>query len=185
MEIKMPKERNLFFAKQVNQDSIAELTKNIIDINSDDRFIEKQAELFGHVYKPRPINIYIDSYGGAVYQILGVISVMEKSQTPIHTIATGVAMSCGFMLLISGHKRFCHKYSTPLYHQISSVKWGKLKDLEEEMEESKRLQKILEELTLEKTKITKQKLKEIFDKKKDWFMTPAEAKKLGVVDEIL
>jgi ATP-dependent Clp protease protease subunit len=184
-EIKLPKERNLYFTKQVNQESIAELTKNILDINTDDAFITKQAELFGFTYNPEPIKLYIDSYGGAVYQILGCISIIENSKTPIHTIATGVAMSCGFMLLISGHKRYCYKYSTPLYHQVSSVKWGKLKDLEEDLEETKRLQKILEKLTLEKTKITKQKLKQVFEGKRDWYMTPIEAKKLGVVDEIL
>ena len=44
---------------------------------------------------------------------------------------------------------------------------------------------MLEEITLEKTKISKKKLKEIYEGKKDWFMTAKEAKELGVVDEII
>jgi ATP-dependent Clp protease protease subunit len=94
-------------------------------------------------------------------------------------------MSCGFMILISGHKRFAYKLSTPLYHQVSTTKSGTLKEIEEEIIETKRLQETIEEITLERTKITKKKLKEIYDGKIDWFMSAKEAVELGVVDEIL
>ena len=110
---------------------------------------------------------------------------MEKSKTPIHTIVTGAAMSCGFMILIHGHRRFAHKYSTPLYHQVSGGVIGTVKQMEERLEESKRLQKQIENMTIEKTKITRKKLKEIYDGKVDWFMSAEEALELGVVDEIL
>lgn len=181
----LPKDRNLFFTKQVDQSSISDLTQKIIDINEDDKRLKKLYDIYDIEYTPRPIKIYIDSYGGSVYQCFGLLSVMENSKTPIHTIVTGCAMSCGFMMLISGHKRFAHKLSTPLYHQVSSMGWGKLKDLEEDIEETKRLQKMIEKITLDKTKITKDRLKEVFTCKIDWFMSAEEALKLGVVDEIL
>jgi ATP-dependent Clp protease protease subunit len=94
-------------------------------------------------------------------------------------------MSCGFLILISGHKRFCYRLSTPLYHQVSSGNFGDIKTIEESVAETKRLQKLIEKLTLEKTKISKKKLKKIYKKKFDWFMTADKALKLGVVDEIL
>ena len=181
----LPKERNLYFQKQVDQASIGELTQKIIEINDDDKKLKKLYEVYDLSYEPKPIKIYIDSYGGYVYQCFGLLSVMEKSKTPIHTIVTGCAMSCGFMMLISGHKRFAYKLSTPLYHQVSGGAVGKEKDMEEELFEAQRLQTMLEEITLEKTKISKKKLKEIYDGKKDWFMTAKEAKELGVVDEII
>jgi ATP-dependent Clp protease protease subunit len=181
----LPKRRDLFFTKQVNQDSIGDLTQKIIEINQDDDHLKKVYSIYGLEYNPEPIKIYIDSYGGLVYQCFGLLSVMERSQTPIHTIVTGCAMSCGFMMLISGHKRFAHKLSTPLYHQVSSGAFGTVKEIEESLEESKRLQEKLEAIVLDKTQISKKKLKEIFDTKKDWFMTSEEALKLGVVDEIL
>ena len=117
--------------------------------------------VYGIEYKPKPIKIYIDSYGGAVYQCFGLLSVMERSKTPIHTIVTGCAMSCGFLILISGHKRFAHKMSTPLYHQVSSGAFGKVQDMEEKVEEAKRLQKQIEEYTMERTNIEKKKLKKV------------------------
>lgn len=181
----LPKDRTLFFAKQVNQASIEELTKHVIEINDNDEFLKKLYSVYDIEYKPKPIKIMIDSYGGQVYQILGLLAVIDKSKTPVHTYVTGAAMSCGFMLLIHGHKRFAYKHATPLYHQVGSVAWGKLKDMEESVIEAKRLQEILEKLTLERTKITAKKLEKIYKTKKDWFMTAEEALKLGVVDEIV
>jgi ATP-dependent Clp protease, protease subunit len=181
----LPKERILFFAKQVDQSSIEALTKSIIEINENDEFLKKQYAVYDLEYNPKPIKIMIDSYGGAVYQILGLLAIIDKSETPIHTYVTGAAMSCGFMLLIHGHRRFAYKYATPLYHQVSSIAIGEVKNMEERIEETKRLQKLLEQLTLDKTKITAKKLEKIYKTKQDWYMTAEEALKLGVVDEIL
>jgi ATP-dependent Clp protease protease subunit len=185
VQLEPPKPRNLFFTKQVDQDSIAELTKSIINIWEHDEYLKKLYSLHGLEYKPKPIKIYIDSYGGYVYQCFGLLSVMERCKTSIHTIVTGTAMSCGFMILISGHKRFAHKLSTPLYHQVSSWAVGETKKLEEDLEETKRLQKMLEKITLDKTNIKKKRLKEVYEKKIDWYMSSEEALGLGVVDEIL
>lgn len=181
----IPKERTLFFAKQVDQSSIEVLTKSILEINENDEFLKRQYAVYDLEYNPKPIKIMIDSFGGSVYAILGLLAIMDESKTPIHTYVTGAAMSCGFMLLIHGHKRFAYKHATPLYHQVSSVAWGRLKDMEEDLEETKRLQGIIEKLTLERTKITTKKLEKVYKTKKDWFMTAEEALKLGVVDEIV
>ena len=181
----LPKERTLFFAKQVDQSSIEALTKNILEINENDDFLKKQYAVYDLEYKPKPIKIMIDSFGGSVYAILGLLAIMDKSETPIHTYVTGAAMSCGFLLLIHGHRRFAYKYATPLYHQVSSMAIGEVKNMEERLEETKRLQKLLEQLTLDKTKITAKKLEKIYKTKQDWYMTAEEALKLKVVDEIV
>ena len=180
-----PKPRNLYLPEQVNQESMNKLTKAVIEINEDDRFLTKLYGIHDIEYKPQPIQIYIDSYGGAVYQCFGLLGVMEKSETPIHTIVTGAAMSCGFMILITGHKRFGYKHSTPLYHQVSTGFQGKVQDMEDSLVETKRLQKKIEDITLERTSISKKKLNEILKNKKDWFMTAEEALGLGVIDGIL
>ena len=178
-------DRNYFFSFQVTQDSIKNLTERIIKVNEEDDYYEKFFKLHNLSYERKPLKVYIDSLGGTIYFCFGLLSIMDKSKTPIHTIVTGSAMSCGFLILIHGHKRFGYELSTPLYHQVSSNISGKIADIEEEYFESKRLQNKIEELTIRKTKITKVKLKEIYEKKKDWFMTANEAKKLGVIDEIL
>ena len=180
-----PKARNLYLPEQVNQESMNKLTKAIIDINTSDEYLKKLYGINDIEYNPKPINIYIDSYGGAVYQCFGLLGVMEKSETPIHTIVTGAAMSCGFMILICGHKRFGYALSTPLYHQVSSGFWGKVQDMEESLEQTKKLQAKIEQITLDRTQITKKKLKEVLKNKVDWYMTADEALLLGVIDGII
>ena len=185
MTLELPKPRDLYFQKQVTQDSIATLTKEILSINEDDEFLVKQYNLYGVEYKPAPIRLYIDSYGGSVYQGLGLLGVMETSKTPIHTYVTGVAMSCGFIISIHGSKRFCYKHTTFMYHQISSAVWGKLADMQQDLDEATRLQDILQDLTCKKTKISQRTLQDNFEHKRDWYMTADQALANGCVDVIL
>jgi ATP-dependent Clp protease protease subunit len=180
-----PMERLLMFNAQVNQDTIGKLSESILKINESDRELKKIYKLQGLKYKPKPIKIIIDSYGGYVYQCFGLLGVMESSKTPIHTIVTGTAMSCGFLIAITGHKRFAYRKATFLYHQLSSGAIGKLKEMEEEIVESKRLQKIIEEHTLQHTKITKKRLNEAFVKKEDWYIPVDECLELKLIDEII
>jgi ATP-dependent Clp protease protease subunit len=185
LQLPLPKERSLQLASQVDQASINSLTKSIIEINDDDEYLTKLAELNGFTYNPKPIIMRIDSYGGYLYQCYGLLSVMEKSKIPVHTIVTGCAMSCGFMIAITGHKRFAYDKSTFMYHQLSSGEIGKLKEMEEAVMEGKRLQKILESHVIEKTKLTQEDLKKNYDKKKDWFINSKKALKLGIIDQII
>jgi ATP-dependent protease ClpP protease subunit len=72
-----------------------------------------------------------------------------------------------------------------MYHQVSSAVWGKLKDIEEDVEEAKRLQSMIEEHTLAYTKMTRDMLDKNYKDKKDWFISSDEALKLGIIDEII
>lgn len=181
-----PKDRNLYLFKEVEAEHINELTKKIIEISEHDEEIADELEAtFGATYTPDPIKLYIDSYGGYVYQCLGLIEVMKASKTPVHTIVTGCAMSCGFLIAVSGKERFAYGTSTFMYHQVSSGVWGPLKEIQEDVEETKRLQKIIEQITLSNTKMTKKQLEESFNTKKDLFFDGKKALKLGCIDKLL
>ena len=177
--------RNLFFAQQVDQDSINILSKAIIEIREHDEYLKKSYATIDLSYEPKPIKIYIDSYGGAVYQCFGLLSIMKSGGTPVDTVVTGCAMSCGFLIAIHGRKRRIHKHGTMMYHQVSSSTRGKLKEIEEDVIESKRLQKKIEEMTVENTKITKEKLEKIYKKKKDWYLDAKTSLRWGCIDEIV
>jgi len=185
IELKNPMARNIFFSGGVDTESMKTISEKIITINEDDKIMKKVYKLYNLKYTPKPIKIYIDSPGGAVYDAFGTISIIESSKTPVYTYCTGKAMSCGFMLLISGHKRFCYKHGTVLYHQVALGANGKLKDADERVDEAKRLQKKIEDLTLRKTKVPKKQLKKTYKEKTDWYIPSHEAKKLGIVDKII
>ena len=183
--IPAPKPRALYLAAQVDQASMAMISTAILDINSNDEYISKMAEIHGMIYNPKPIVLYIDSYGGYVYQCFGLLSVMKNSKVPVHTVVTGCAMSCGFMIAITGHERFAYEKATFMYHQVSSGTGGKLKEMEEDIIETKRLQKMIEDHAAANTGLTRKQLKENFDGKKDWFMNTKEALKYKVIDAII
>ena len=185
MMLPQPMNRNLFLAKQVDQSSINDISKAIIAINENDEHIKRVYEAYDITYNSKPINLYIDSYGGQVYQCFGLLGIMKSSKIPIHTIVTGCAMSCGFLISVAGHKRFGYPKSTYLYHQVSGGAVGKSKDLEDEVIEVLRLQEMIEDHTLEQTKISKSKLKRVYKNKTDWFIDTEEALKLKVIDEII
>ena len=185
IQLPSPKERNLYLASQVDQSSINLITKSIIDINGDDEYLGKLYSAHDINYIPKPICLYIDSYGGSVYQCLGLLNIMEKSKTPLHTITTGCAMSAGFMIAICGHKRFAYENSTFLYHQVSGGTGGTVKEMEEKIIEVKRLLVSLEEIVLSKTSISEEQIKNIYETKKDWYITSGEALELKIIDKII
>jgi ATP-dependent protease ClpP protease subunit len=72
-----------------------------------------------------------------------------------------------------------------MYHQVSSGTGGKLKDMQEDLEETARLQQIINDHTFSKTNITQKKLDKNFKDKKDWFIAGEDLIKLGIVDKII
>jgi ATP-dependent Clp protease protease subunit len=187
IEIDPPMTRNLFFSKDIDSESVEEVIKKIIEINEYDEKLKIIYKALQNIdYNPMPIKIFIDSFGGSVYNCFGLLSIIECSKTPIYTIVTGVAMSAAFLILICGHKRFCYELSTMLYHQISyDISDGTIKDIRDSFAETERMQNMVENITMKKTKISKNKIEEIYNKKEDWYITPSEAKKLGIIDKIL
>ena len=59
------------------------------------------------------------------------------------------------------------------------------KNLEEDLIETKRLHKLIEELVLDKTTITKEQIKDIHNHKRDWYISPGEALKYKIIDQII
>jgi ATP-dependent Clp protease protease subunit len=165
----------LLYLTEQEDDNVDYVIKSILSFNEEDK----------DKLDPTPIKLYINCYGGDVYQFLGLIDVIESSITPIHTITLGAAMSCAFLVTLSGHKRFAYKNSTFMYHQISTGEWGTAKNLEEDLIETKRLQKIIENRILSKTKITKKQLSDNYNSKNDWYLGAEEALKYHIIDQIL
>lgn len=180
-----PKDRDLFFYEQFNQESIKKISESLVAIESSDKVLEREYKVHNLQYNPDPIKLRIDSYGGSVYQCFGLLSLIKASKTPIHTIVTGCAMSCGFITLICGHKRFAYDKSTILIHSISASNYGKIADLEDELAEVQRIEKIADQFILENTKLTRKMLDSVRKEKKEWFLSPKEAQKYGIIDEII
>lgn len=185
MNLILPKERNLFLSKQVDQDSMVNLSKDIIAINENDVVVRDVYAAYGISYNPKPIKIFIDSYGGYVYQCFGLLGIMGNSKTPLHTIVTGCAMSCGFIISIAGHERFAYKSSTFLHHNSNTKVEGSANEIENWLMENKRIDSFVDNHVRQKTSITKQQLAKIKKEKIDWYFDAQQAYSLNVIDQIL
>lgn len=136
----------------------------------------------------RPITIQISSYGGYCYHGLSLMSRIEKlveEGYEIIGVCVDVAMSMGSAILNVCSKRQIYRYGTILIHQVSSGSWGKYQDMKESLEETKRLNDILMNLYLKRTKLTREQLEDLIVRKLDWYISAEEALEYNIVDEII
>ena len=173
--------RLFYLSDTVNNESIGQLCFNLLNIIKEDNDKDNQQKDF----KREPINFYINSEGGSVYNMWALIDVMLHSKTPIYTYCTGYAMSAWFQIFLAGSKRFASKHSTFVYHQIRCNMGAKYQDLIEDMVENDYLQNEIESYIKDRTEITEERLNEVREKKIDWYIHCDEAFKLGIVTDII
>jgi ATP-dependent Clp endopeptidase proteolytic subunit ClpP len=134
------------------------------------------------------IPIVIDSYGGYVHSLMGMVSIIKNSPIPVATILETKAMSCGAVLFSCGTKglRFMSPYASMMIHEVSSGDYGKLKDIQTSAEHSADLNDVLFQILDENSGKEKGFFKEQINKRQntDWYINPKAAKKLGLVDHI-
>ena len=133
----------------------------------------------------KDIFMYINSPGGIVTSGLGVYDTMQYIKPNVSTLCVGQAASMGSLLLSAGTTgmRFALPNSRIMLHQPSGGFSGQATDIEihakEILEIKERLNKIYEKHTKQKVEIIRKTLE------RDYFMTATEAKKFGVIDEII
>jgi ATP-dependent Clp protease protease subunit len=164
--------------------------RRLIHVNGS--FDEKKVEQvvtkllhFEHQDPSSDIILFIDSYGGSADGFIALHDTIKMLRCDVATVCVGKAMSAGQMLLISGKKgkRFITPNSRVLMHEVGDFCCGKLKDLDDRLTETRRLQAMAESMILKYTNITKKQLKEFMSA--DTFFTAKEALNLGIVDHII
>ena len=155
--------------------TLLEITRLIMYWNIQDKGIP--------VEDRKPIKLFIFSPGGNLAETMHACSIMQMSKTPVWTVNMGMAMSGGFLLLINGHKRFTMPYARAMFHRGSGGAAGTYGQAEDAMKDYNAQMNDMQNLVLERTKISKQ----AFSKKKDrdWYFGADEQVKNGVVDEII
>lgn len=133
----------------------------------------------------KPIELHINSYGGSVYDGFGIVNAIVTSKTPVHAYCDGYAMSMGLAIFAAAHKRFAAPYSTFMYHEISTMVYGKNEEIERVTVENKRLQKMYDSLILKNSNLTQKQLDSKRKQLKDWYFGAEDAKSFGLVHEIL
>ncbi|PJI53290.1 ATP-dependent Clp protease proteolytic subunit [Methylobacterium radiotolerans] len=131
------------------------------------------------------IQMYINCPGGEVYAGLAIYDTMRYIKAPVSTICVGIAMSMGSVLLMAGDKgkRMALPNSRIMIHQGSAGFRGNTPDLEVQAKEVLHLRDKLVEIYHKHTDIPHEKL--LRDMERDYFMSPAEAQKYGLIDSVI
>lgn len=165
------KERVVFLGDEVNS-----ATANIV-----------VAQLLHLAYEDpkKDIKLYINSPGGSVYDGLAIIDTMNYIEPDVQTIGIGLQASMGAMLLSSGTKgkRFALPNSRIMIHQPSSGTEGKITDQEIALREGIYLKKVLAEMMAKNTGKTVEQVEKDMDR--DNWMSAEDAKKYGLIDEVI
>ncbi len=131
------------------------------------------------------ISLYINSPGGSVTSGLSILDTMNFIKPSVSTLCVGQAASMGAVLLSGGekNKRFCLSNSRVMIHQPLGSFQGQATDFDIQAKEILSIRARLNEIL---SKNTGQSIKKIqADTERDNFMQAEEAKKYGLIDNIL
>lgn len=145
------------------------------------------AQLLFLAYKDpkKDIVLYINSPGGSVTAGMAIYDTMQYIKPDVSTICVGIAASMGAVLLSGGakHKRFALPNSRVMIHQVLGGAQGQASDVEIHAKEILKWKRKLNEII---AKHTGQKVDKVEkDTDRDFFMESDEAKKYGLIDDVI
>lgn len=164
-------DRIIFLGHPINDEVANIVTAQLLFLESTDR--------------TRDVQIYINSPGGSVYSGLGVYDTMQYITPDVATICIGMAASMGAVLMCAGTKgkRTALRHSRVMLHQPSSGIGGQASDIDITVKEIRRVKLELYEIIAYHAGKTPAEVEA--DSDRDFWMSAAEAKEYGLVDEVL
>lgn len=164
-------DRIVFISEEVNDEMANAICAQLLFLQSQDA--------------KKEISVYVNSPGGSVTAGLAIYDTMQFVKCPIATYCIGQAASMGAVLLTAGAKgrRFALPNARIMIHQPWGGAEGKASDIEITAKEILRLKEILNGIL---AKHSGQKMADVVkDTDRDHFMSAEEAKKWGLIDEVL
>ncbi len=133
----------------------------------------------------KDIHLYINSPGGIVSSGLAIFDTMQYVKPDISTYCIGQAASMGALLLCAGTKgkRFALPHSRIMLHQPMGGFQGQATDIAIHAKEILKLKDTLNKILSEQTDQPIEKVQA--DTDRDFFMSGADAKEYGLVDEVI
>ncbi|MBR2368516.1 MAG: ATP-dependent Clp endopeptidase proteolytic subunit ClpP [Alistipes sp.] len=147
--------------------------------------IQAQLLFLESVDADKDIQLYINSPGGSVSAGLGIYDTMQLISCDVATICTGMAASMGAVLLTSGAqgKRSALPHSRVMIHQPLGGVQGQASDIEITAREIAKTKQELYEILAQHSGVNIAKIEA--DADRDYWLTAAEAKEYGLIDNVL
>lgn len=169
------KNRKLFLNEDISQCTVADVVKNIMQYNCDDKGIPYEQR--------KPILLYVVSNGGEVDSGFELIDIILNSKTPVYTINLGYQYSMGFLIGLAGHKRYASKHAKFLMHDGSSFVYDSGAKVQDRIKFDMKAEERTKEYILSRSNLTSEEYDSKF--RIEWYMFADEAKEKNFVDYII
>jgi len=165
------KERIIFLHDEINNHTASITIAQLLFLEAED--------------SKKDIILYINSPGGGVSSGMAIIDTMNHLKCEVSTICTGTAASMGSLILSQGKKgkRFCLPNSEVMIHQPLTGVEGQASDIEITAKHILKLKDVSAEMLAKACGKKKEEVMKDIDR--DFWMSAEEAKKYGLVDEVL
>ena len=177
MNLKLEEDQSRHSFYLLMEDISLSSAKNVVEWIFEANFAEERPEL---------LNLIICSPGGDLNAAFAVIDVMRGSAIPVRTIGLGQIASAGLMMFIAGTKG--HRLLTPntsiLSHQYSWGAFGKERELFATVKEFDLTTKKMIQHYKKCSGLAEAKIREVLLPPQDMWLSPQEAKKLGLCDDV-
>ena len=133
----------------------------------------------------KDISLYINSPGGSVSAGMSIFDTMQFIKPDVSTLCMGMAASMGAFLLAAGAKgkRFALPNSKVMIHQPLGGAQGQATDIEIHAREILKTREQLNKILADRTGQPLEKIQA--DTERDYYMSAAEAKDYGLVDQVI
>ena len=173
--------RDIYYYSEISKHKILHFVTNVREVCKD---LRKKA--IDDDSSPLPINIYLNSPGGQVFDGLAGYNVIKEVQRKgiiTNIIVDGFAASAATFLLIAGSKRFMFQHSHVLIHQLSNWHMGNYEQLKDDMKNDDKIMDLIRQMYLENTKMKKEFINKILQR--DLILNASECLKYGLIDEVI
>ena len=164
-------DRIIFLSEEVNDTTASLVVAQLLYLEAQD--------------PDKDIQFYINSAGGSVTAGMAIYDTMQYIKCDVSTICIGMAASMGAFLLSSGTKgkRIALPNAEIMIHQPSAGTQGKVTDMEIDVEHVLRIKRHLNEMLAANTGKSVEQVSA--DTERDHWLTAAEAKEYGLIDQVI
>ena len=165
------KERVIFISGPIDDDVSCVVTAQLLFLEADN--------------SKKDISIYLNSPGGVVSSSLAIYDTMQYIRPAVSTLCIGQAASRASLLLAAGEKglRFALPNARVMMHRPSGGIQGQATDIEIQAREILKLRERLNKIYAKQTGRRVSRIEPYVDR--DTFMSPDEARKFGLIDEVV
>ena len=163
-----------YLSGDIAQENVAEAIKWIISAN-----LSKKPK--------RTLKLYINTFGGDLYEAFALIDVMKNSYHNISTIGVGAIMSAGLLIFASGKQgeRYIGKNAGVMNHQHSDEMSAKMHDMKAQMKENNNCEQRCMQILRDATGYSLADVRKKFNNPSDQYLTAKQLVELKIADHIL